>query len=210
MSRRDRRRQLLEVAASLLVAEGTRAVTMERVAELSGVSKALPYAHFANAEELLVAVYQRSSMRLGRVVWTALSEASERRNNGDEVDLATEWVRSHFRHGAGQGDIFAALITPGSAIPSMADRNSEGEDFVGRVLHRFFDVPVPQAKAVAGLIIGAIVGASNAWLRDDGNRDAIERSLIEMIRGVVASTTCPHQDLHDHALNDHDGDPGAT
>ena len=40
-------------------------------------------------------------------------------------------------------------------------------------------------------------------------------SNIEMIRGVVASTTCPHQDLHDHALAghaliDHDGDPGAT
>lgn len=189
MKRRDRRRHLLDVTASLLATEGTRAVTMERVAELAGVSKALPYAHFANAEELLVAVYRRSSARLGRVVWTALTEADE------HDDLAQVWVRAHFRHGAGQGDVFAALITPGSAIPSMADRDSEGEEFVGRVLHRFFDVGVPEARSVAGLVLGAVVGSSNAWLRDAGNRDAIERALTEMIRGVVASTTAT--DRHD-------------
>ncbi len=189
MSRRDRRRQLLDVTASLLATEGTRAVTMERVAEIAGVSKALPYAHFANAEELLVAVYQRSSSRLGRVVWGALETAAAA---GDE-DLASVWIRTHFRHGAGEGDVFAALITPGSAIPSMADRDSLGEEFVGRVLHRFFDVGVPQARSVSGLILGATVGASNAWLRDDENQEAIERALIEMIRGVVASTTSAHR-----------------
>lgn len=183
MKRRDRRRQLLDVTATLLATEGTRAVTMERVAELSGVSKALPYAHFANAEELLVAVYQRSSSRLGRAIWQALEQAAD----DPAADLAAVWTRTHFRRGDANGDVFAALITPGSAIPSMADRNSDGEEFVGRVLHRFFDVSVPNAKAVSGAVLGAFVGASNAWLRDDHNRVAIERALIEMIRGVVAT-----------------------
>lgn len=184
MSRRDRRRQLLDVTASLLATEGTRAVTMERVAEVAGVSKALPYAHFANAEELLVALYQRSSGRLGNAIWSALEFAS----HAAGADLAEVWVRSHFRHGASEGDVFAALITPGSAIPSMADRDSIGEQFVGQVLHRFFRVDIAAAQSVAGLILGAVVGASNAWLRDDGNQEAIERALIEMIRGVVSST----------------------
>lgn len=183
MSRRDRRRQLLDVTAALLASEGTRAVTMERVAELAGVSKALPYAHFANADELLVAVYQRSSVRLGRTIWESLTEAAQ----DPDADLAAVWIDAHFRHGAGQGEVFGALIQPGSAIPSIANRESGGEDFTGRVLHRFFDVDVPTAKAVAGIILGAIVGASHTWLRGDGDRAAIERALVEMIHGVVVA-----------------------
>ena len=52
--RRDQRRdQLLDSAAALLVERGPGAITMEGVAAEAGVSKALPYAHFDNATELL-------------------------------------------------------------------------------------------------------------------------------------------------------------
>jgi AcrR family transcriptional regulator len=179
MSKRDRRHQLLDVAAGLLAQGGTRAATMERVAEAAGVSKALPYAHFANAEDLLIALYRRSSVELGESVWAALEAA------GPDEDLAEIWVRSHFHCGARQGVVFAALITPGSAIPSKADRSSTGEAFVGRILRRFFQVEPAHARVVASMVLGAFLGASNQWINDVDSRPALERAAIDLVRGVV-------------------------
>ena len=179
MSKRDRRHQLLDVAAGLLAEGGTRAATMERVAEAAGVSKALPYAHFANAEDLLIALYRRSSVELGESVWAALEEA------GPDDDLAEVWVRSHFHCGARQGVVFAALITPGSAIPSKADRSSTGEAFVGRILRRFFDVDATHARVVASMVLGAFLGASNQWINDVTSRPTLEQAAIDLIHGVV-------------------------
>lgn len=179
MSKRARRHQLLDVAAGLLAEGGVRAATMERVAEAAGVSKALPYAHFANAEDLLVALYRRSSVELGESVWAALEAA------GPGDDLAEVWVRSHFHCGARQGVVFAALITPGSAVPSKADRSSSGEAFVGRILHRFFDVETAHARVVAPMVLGAFLGASGQWLNDVPSRPSVEQATIDLVRGVV-------------------------
>ena len=179
MSKRARRHQLLDVAAGLLADGGTRTVTMERVAETAGVSKALPYAHFANAEDLLIALYRRSSVELGESVWAALEAA------GPDDDLAEVWVRSHFHCGARQGVVFAALITPGSAIPSKADKSSSGEAFVARILRRFFDVDPDHARLIASMILGSLLGVSHGWITDPAARPTLEQAAIDLIHGVV-------------------------
>ena len=56
-----RRDQLLDVAAAVIADEGTRAMTMERIAEGAGVSKALVYRYFANRSALLLELYERES-----------------------------------------------------------------------------------------------------------------------------------------------------
>ena len=179
MSKRARRHQLLDVAAGLLAEGGVRAATMERVAEAAGVSKALPYAHFANAEDLLIALYRRSSVELGESVWAALESA------GSDDDLAEVWVRSHFHCGARQGVVFAALITPGSAVPSKADRSNTGEAFVSRILRHFFDVEATHARVVASTVLGAFLGASRQWLSEVSSRPTLEQAMIDLVRGVV-------------------------
>jgi len=55
----DRRTQLLDEAATLASEVGAEHVSMEAVAERAGVSKALVYRHFDNAEALLLAVAER-------------------------------------------------------------------------------------------------------------------------------------------------------
>ena len=181
MSKRARRHQLLDVAAGLLAEGGMRAATMERVAEAAGVSKALPYAHFANAEDLLVALYRRSSVELGESVWAALEAA------GPGDDLAEVWVRSHFHCGARQGVVFAALITPGSAVPSKADRSNTGEAFVGRILRRFFEVDGAHARVVAPMVLGAFHGASSQWIGDVASRPTVEQAIVDLVRSVVGA-----------------------
>ena len=54
-----RRDQLLDAAAAVIAGEGTQAMTMERIAEGAGVSKALVYRYFANRSALLLELYER-------------------------------------------------------------------------------------------------------------------------------------------------------
>jgi AcrR family transcriptional regulator len=66
LSHAQRRRQLLDAAASLIIDKSLDAVTMEGVAARAGVSKALPYRFFTNRDDLLVALYDREAGILTR------------------------------------------------------------------------------------------------------------------------------------------------
>jgi AcrR family transcriptional regulator len=66
LSHADRRRQLLDAAASLIIERSLDAVTMEGVAARAGVSKALPYRFFTNRDDLLIALYDREADILTR------------------------------------------------------------------------------------------------------------------------------------------------
>jgi AcrR family transcriptional regulator len=64
LSAAQRREALLDLARALVVREGPAAVTMGRVADDAGVTRALVYKHFANRDELLVALYRREAAEL--------------------------------------------------------------------------------------------------------------------------------------------------
>jgi len=61
LSPEARQNQLLDSAAAIVADEGTEAMTMERVAEGAGVSKALVYRYFGNRSALLLELYERES-----------------------------------------------------------------------------------------------------------------------------------------------------
>jgi len=63
MTRQARREQILDIAARLIQRGGLNAVTMERVTEHIGVSKRILYRHFANADDVLVALFRREVVR---------------------------------------------------------------------------------------------------------------------------------------------------
>src|SRR5438093_11908715 len=83
LTRAERRDQLLDSAAALLTERGFTALTMEGVAARAGVSKALPYSHFENADALVEALYQREIGHLTRNVVEAALAA-----NGVESQIA--------------------------------------------------------------------------------------------------------------------------
>ena len=82
LSAADRRTHLLDVAVVLLGESGPEAVTMEGVAARAGVSKALGYRYFDNADELLLAVHDREMAELGTRVRSALRGADTRPASG--------------------------------------------------------------------------------------------------------------------------------
>lgn len=72
LTRRARQDVLLDSAAALLEAGGAAAVTMEAVAAHAGVSRPLVYKHFANRDDLVVALFRRESASFDAEVATAL------------------------------------------------------------------------------------------------------------------------------------------
>lgn len=190
MSKGQRRHQLLDVAATLLAEGDTQNVTMERVAEHAGVSKALPYAHFENAEDLLVTLYRRSSVELGEAIWRALESADE------DDDLASVWADAYYHCSITQGVVFAALIRPGSPVPAKADGRGHAEEFVSKILHRHFGVDPGHARATAAVLQGAFHGGSHTWLRDPRARSIVVATAADVVRGVVESA--PRCERHAH------------
>lgn len=179
MSKAARRHQLLDVAAEKLVEHGLAVMSMERIAEWAGVSKALPYAHFDNVEALLVALYQREAVAVGREVVAALDAAD------DDDDIVAVRVSAWFDAIVNRADVIRALTAPGSTIPAAADPEGEGSRFSAGLLYRYHRVPKGRAMAVSGILQGALFGATTTWVHGLADREVLEEALIAMIRSVA-------------------------
>ena len=177
----DRRHQLLDAAAALVVDHGAAAMSMERLAVEAGVSKALPYKHFANGEAVLAALYRRETVALGRAVWRALSEAPA---DVDRVRLA---IRVYFDEVTVRGAVLAALSAPGSTIASVADPAQAGVVFEVEVFDRFHGLERDRAKQVAGMVQGAVVGATGTFLAGHGTREQLEDDLVAVLTTLIGS-----------------------
>lgn len=180
LSREARREQLLDAATKLLVAKGSTAVTMERLAEWAGVSKALPYVHFDNRDEVLVALYRRVVGELGQRVLRAL-ETSE--PGADKVAVV---VRTYLDTVADLGPVLGAVTAPGSQSSALADGDKRvGPRFVSRILVDHFDLPRSRADAAAPILLAALTGAVASWVDRDGSRAQVEEMSIAVMRALV-------------------------
>ena len=177
----DRREQLLDEVARLVVSDGgVGAVTMERLAERAGVSKALPYRHFADADAALVALYRRETSALGAAVVTALEAAPP------GADLVRVSVRAYFDALLPRRDVLRALSSPGRAVPAVADPDDVATRFAVSLLRTYHGLDGDRAKAVAGMVQGAMVGAAATVLADAAPRASVEDALAGMLHAVLA------------------------
>ncbi len=183
LRKEDRREQLLDAAERLLVERGPAAMTMERLAEYAGVSKALPYSHFDNSDQVLVAVHQRVTTELGQRIVDALDASSP------DDDRAALVVRVYFDAVKALGPILAVVSSPGSRVVELAEaasRGSRGVPFVGRVLHRYLDVDRERAEAAAPILLSALTGAVRAWGAGQAPRSRLEPLCVAVAHTLVA------------------------
>lgn len=181
LRREDRREQILDAAANLLVAQGAAGVTMERLAEWAGVSKALPYSHFENSDAVLVALYERVVGELGRRILTALETADP---ETDRVALLVEVYLDAVRD---IGPILGAVTAPGSRPSELADDDQRlGVRFLGDLLTTHFDVVAKQARVAAPILLSAATGAVSAWREGDGSRQDVEAITVAVFRAALS------------------------
>lgn len=152
---------------------------MERLAERAGVSKALPYRHFRDADHVMVALYRRETAALGRSVWERVAASAA---DADRVQIG---VTAYFDALAPRRELLVALSAPGSAVPGLADPGGEGMRFAARLLRDLHGIDATRARALAGMVQGAIVGAAGSYLSGAAPRGTVERTLVRMVRAAI-------------------------
>ena len=178
LAKPQRREQLLDVAAEVLVDFGPAAITMERVAEEAGVSKAIPYRHFDNATELLRALHEREITHLGTRISQAVTAAS-----GPEAKLRAA-IGVYFDVIAERGVLLGVLgreIPPGSGAATI-----DGTGFVADLLSDTYDIGGKRARILAEMILGALLGAVTVWGRGDAVRARVQATATDAVLAMVA------------------------
>lgn len=170
-----RREQLLDAAAELLIARGVGALSMEGIASSAGVSKALPYQHFDNAEALLAALYERELQSMGRRILSALEDVT------DPEDTVRVGVHAYFDVVADRGRILAVLTAPGSPAQRGAGRRRIGHRFIAEVFGPRFGISGRDGIMLADFALGVLAGAMDAWAHRDARRREIEAVATEAI-----------------------------
>lgn len=176
-SRREARaNQFLDVAAELVRQRGIGGMTMERLAEATGVSKALPYRYFENADAVFVALYQREITNLALRVVGAFAE------RGPDDDAVAVMVHAYFDVVAERGDLLASLAGAGSPIPDLVDPEWRGLQFVADLLGDAYGVHGRKALAMAYVFVGAVIGASDAVGQGVVSRTTAERVAVTTLQ----------------------------
>jgi AcrR family transcriptional regulator len=183
LTRDGRREQLLDVAAELIVERGITAATMEGVAERAGVSKALPYAHFDNADALISALHRREIDAVGAAV------ASAMRADAAPEERMRAAIHAYFDIVEERSRVLSLLMTPGSSSEREADDLSRiGHRFVAGLLEETFGVTGARGRALAAIMLGALWGALDAWAHGEAGRRTIEETLVGMLLHGIAGS----------------------
>lgn len=184
LQKSDRREQLLDVAADFLAEAGASNLTMEGLAERAGVSKALPYSHFDNADAVLVSLYEREVARMGEGIVRALADLGP--DATPEAKLRAAF-HAYFDVIEERGAVLAMLLGPGSRVPTLVNDQGAARRFLADIIMSSFDVTAKQANVVAELFSSIASGAVSAWARGLGSRRAIEEIVVRFTHaGVLA------------------------
>lgn len=176
LSRDQRREHLLSAAADLLGERGIGSVTMEGVAAQAGVSKALPYSHFDNAEAVIEALKERELAVFGERVVAAIRAA-----DGLEAKI-TSAVHTYFDIIIERGAILATLMRARPpAEPKSSDRPDE--TFFADLFRREIGLDRLVARVASAVFLAGMSGAVDGLVRRVAPRSTIEAVVVRLVVG---------------------------
>ena len=185
-ARGDRRDQLLEVANKLVIQEGIKGLTMERLATAAKISKPVVYSHFENRSDLLVALLQNYWDENDRLV------PSGPREGQSYEDHLRESVRAHFDivlNGSGAVRHILHTVIEDPAIEEL--RGKREQDLVRRWTKQtlaHFPVSSEDAETLAILYRGALEAATSYVVRHPKKRKSVEEMCVRLPMGVIRSS----------------------
>ncbi|MGV3617335.1 MAG: TetR/AcrR family transcriptional regulator [Fimbriimonas sp.] len=187
MSKAQRRAQLLQVAESIILEEGTDALTLARVAERAGVTKPIAYEHFGTRSGLLSAMYRDYDERVTEGLREALKTDGRTIEDVAEI-LAAAYVHCAVSAGPVVGAITAALAATEEMEELLqACRDSFGQECLV-AFAPFVDIPPERRPAIVVGIIGAAEALSQAAAEGRLPPEAATAALARMMIGVLPST----------------------
>jgi AcrR family transcriptional regulator len=181
----DRRREhLLDVAAQILVEEGFDAFSMEAVKARAGVSRGLAYVHFANADELAFALYEREVKELDRRI------VELGHTGGTFEERVTAAIKTYLDFAAERGGLLALLQVKLSgrwSQPSVREALARRFGFWSDEIEREFGVPASVAGALARATLTGVEAFAAAWRMKKLKRQDAERMAVAFAIGGVGA-----------------------
>jgi AcrR family transcriptional regulator len=180
----ERRDQLLDMAAELLVTQDPESVTMELVAERCGVSRPLVYKHFANRDELLGELYRREARRLDAELANEVAAATS------IEEMFSTLVRGALRAADERGHLFTALRQSGGSSRAVREEQRHRDArtfraFVARAVEeRGLDRRL--GPAALSLLLSMVDSVLAQWRQDP--TPARAELLADAYDAIVAAT----------------------
>jgi AcrR family transcriptional regulator len=187
----ERKEHLLDVARAILLEEGVRALTMERLAERAAVSKGLGYAYFNHTEDVLLSLWDRE---VGEV-YRRIEEATRGAATFEEV--AGRAVKAYFDVLSERGALLGSLqaqLTHGRLEKRIANRVRDFVSFWRHQLATFLPLEPRTATAVAAMVPAAADACARVWQAGAISRAAAEALACTFVLGgarAVAQTCSP-------------------
>ena len=186
LARADRREALLDAALALVAVGDLDSVSIESVADRSGVSRPLVYKHFANRNEILTALYLREGQRLHEELSVDVQAAAT------VEDKYRALFRGSMHAAEDRGMIFAALRSAADMngqlrkVARVRDRHTV--EFYAEHAVAELDVPRPETEAVTAMLLGAIAPALSLWHAQPSDDYALqlEDAYMCLVTGALA------------------------
>jgi TetR/AcrR family transcriptional regulator, fatty acid biosynthesis regulator len=179
----ERRVQILECAARLITSEGLDVLSMERVADEAGVSKALVYAYFDSRKGLLAQLLEAD---LNRIQAEQARAAQGAQTFPDLVKATTHIALSEIEQ---RGPLLRRLLNEPSLTGAVGLVRMRGHDanarYLARRIQREFDLTHGQALKLTEIGLGLTIAAGELIQRGGALRDEIEETTCAMIIGAV-------------------------
>lgn len=177
------RSKLLAAATELLVESGPRAVTVDAVAERSGVAKSTLYRHWASRDALLVDVMRSHIPETPPTDLSAGFEAALRSQLRIAVGVFSdaEWLR-----------ILPSLVSLQHHVPQMAELMAADREAKLAMLRDVIDLGVAEGRLPAGLdplqVLHLLIGPLMfAVLSGDGDSARLAALADEVVARFLAS-----------------------
>ncbi len=175
----ERRERFLDAAAQIVIEQGVAAVTMDGVAQLTGVTKALGYRYFTDRDDLLTALFDRENQIYVERLATVVGPQSS----------FEDWVRAALRHwfrrADERGELFKRLVGDSGPLAARAKaRQTANADGWALGLQKAFGIPEQQARQYAWFMVAGTAGALDA--RDGNDDELIEAITLAVIAGAKA------------------------
>lgn len=180
LTRQERREQLLDIAAELIQESGIGAITMERVAQRAGVSKVIPYRHFANADDLVVELFRREVVNNRNGVREALESNPDRSSEAGFRAFFSKWIENNYT----VLDLLTQTTTVSGPLREAQEASAiESETYFSRLYQKRLGLSEKSANIAATFVLAAIRGSIRSWDQGHGSQEDIERVAVAMIDG---------------------------
>lgn len=178
-----RQDQILDHTARLIAAEGISAVSMERVAQESGVSKALIYSYFSSQTNLLKSLLRRDLERVQRDQLHAATSAQTFpelvRNTTHTALVEVEKRGAYLRRLLNE----PALSGVGDTV--RTHEHDSNVRYLAKRLAKEFNISVGDALRLTEIGLGLTIAAGEYIQSAGAARAEVEELTVSMIIGAV-------------------------